>query len=74
MNRKVRFIKELRECGCGRVVGLGWVGLGWVGLGWVGLGWVGLVGGTQILLAASQPKCMLNTICCIYNKIPPDDE
>jgi hypothetical protein len=27
-----------------------------------------------ILLAASQRRCMINTIGCIHSKIPPDDE
>jgi hypothetical protein len=30
--------------------------------------------GTLIVLAASQRRCMINTISCIYSKIPPDDE
>jgi len=25
-------------------------------------------------LAASQRRCMANTICCVYSKIRPDDE
>jgi hypothetical protein len=29
---------------------------------------------TLIMLVASQCRCMINTICCIYSKIPPDDE
>jgi hypothetical protein len=29
---------------------------------------------TLIMLAASQRICMINTLCCIYSKIPPDDE
>ena len=29
---------------------------------------------TVIVLAASQRRCMINTICCIYSKLPPDDE
>jgi hypothetical protein len=27
-----------------------------------------------IVLAASQRRCMINAICCIYSKIPPVDE
>jgi hypothetical protein len=26
------------------------------------------------VLAASQRRYRINTICCIYSKIPPDDE
>ena len=26
------------------------------------------------LIAASQRRCIINTICCVYSKIPPDDE
>ena len=30
--------------------------------------------GTLIMLAASQRRCMINTIHCICSKLPPDDE
>jgi len=29
---------------------------------------------TLIVLAASQRRCMINNLCCIYSKLPPDDE
>jgi len=29
---------------------------------------------TTPLLAASLRRCMINTICCIYSKIPPGDK
>jgi hypothetical protein len=28
----------------------------------------------MIVLAASQRRCMINTVCCIYSTLPPDDE
>jgi len=27
-----------------------------------------------IKLTASQRRCMINTVCCIYSKLPPDGE
>ena len=30
--------------------------------------------GTLIVLAVSQHRCMINTIYCMYSKLPPDDE
>jgi hypothetical protein len=29
---------------------------------------------TLIMRVASQRRCVLYTICCIYSKLPPDDE
>ena len=28
---------------------------------------------TLIVLAASQRRRMINTVCCIYSKLPPED-
>jgi len=29
---------------------------------------------TPIVLAASQCRRMINTVCCVYSKLPADDE
>jgi hypothetical protein len=41
---------------------------------WLTVSWPGWDRTDYNQLTASQGRCMINTICCIYNLVPPDDE